>query len=75
MISSSVDQLLQRYEQGALTRRDLLAAAPLGLAAIAQSPAISRAKSSEITTTPPPVSISFQVMSRPAIIRVPMASK
>ena len=41
----------------------------------AGSAASSRAKSSEITATRPPASMSLQVTSRPAIIRVPMASK
>ena len=43
--------------------------------AAAGSVASSRAKSSEITATRPPASMSLQVISRPAIIRVPIASK
>ena len=37
--------------------------------------ASSRAKSSEISTTRPPASMSAQLMSRPAKMRVPIASK
>ena len=39
------------------------------------SVAISRANSSEISATRPPLSMSAHVMSRPATMRVPIASK
>ena len=61
--------MTSRHTAELLDSRIRFPSAPAG------SAAISRAKSSEIKVTLPPASMSLHVMSRPAMIRVPMASK